>query len=235
MADGCKIARSRPDFVPFPRRPSPFARAAPLALATDHTGRCPSGTLQPTRQNRRQRPPITERLAFDVGDDIVGIIDLRSNAYASYRGPDMPDGARRILDCDGVVINFNGILYDLPELANIFGIADPDALPLKGTHCDMRVHACRDRCGRRVTGRKTRSSVPTCGITTVIISAGRRPTLPAISITTTNGTTGGTATWPASCGEGSSVAARTRRERLLYRAPPQLQRPYPPKTDMPGR
>ena len=88
---------------------------------------------------------MTEFLAFDVGQDIVGIIDLRTDAYDRYRGTRMPEGARRILDCDGIVISFNGIVYDLPKLAMILGIADADALPLKGAHYDMRVHACRDR------------------------------------------------------------------------------------------
>ena len=88
---------------------------------------------------------MTEVLAFDVGQDIVGIIDLRTDAYERYRGARMPEGARRILDCDGIVISFNGIVCDLPKLAMILGIADADALPLKGAHCDMRVHACRDR------------------------------------------------------------------------------------------
>lgn len=88
---------------------------------------------------------MTELLAFDVGQDIVGIIDLRTDAYHRYRGQRMPDGARRILDCDGVVISFNGIHYDSPELAKIVGIDDAAALPLKGTHYDMCVHASRDR------------------------------------------------------------------------------------------
>ena len=88
---------------------------------------------------------MTALLAFDVGVDIVGIIDLRTDTYDCYRGPRMIEGARRILDCDGVVISFNGIRYDMPELAKIAGITDADALPLKGTHYDMRVHACRDR------------------------------------------------------------------------------------------
>ena len=57
----------------------------------------------------------------------------------------MPDGARRILGCDGVVISFNGIRYDLPALAKVVGVADADALSLKGTHCDVRIHACSDR------------------------------------------------------------------------------------------
>ncbi len=88
---------------------------------------------------------MTERLAFDVGVDIVGILDLGTNEYASYRGPAMPDGARRILNCAGIVISFNGNLYDLPALARILDVADPDDLSLNGTHCDMRILACRDR------------------------------------------------------------------------------------------
>ena len=55
---------------------------------------------------------MPECLAFDVGDNNVGIIDLRTDAYVCYRGMDMPGGARRILDCDGVVISFNGNRYD---------------------------------------------------------------------------------------------------------------------------
>ena len=57
----------------------------------------------------------------------------------------MPDGARRILGCDGVVISVNGNLYDLPQLAKIVGLADGDALHLNGPHCDMLIHASNDR------------------------------------------------------------------------------------------
>ena len=88
---------------------------------------------------------MTELLAFDIGDDIVGIIDLRTGAFDRYRGAHMREGAQRILDCDGIVISFNGTLYDLPQLARILGLAEWDGPLLKGTHYDMRVHACRDR------------------------------------------------------------------------------------------
>ena len=88
---------------------------------------------------------MTELLAFDVGVDIVGILDLRTDAYVCYRGPRRCGGARRILDCDGVVISFNGIRYDLPKLTKIVGVAGGYALSLKGAHYDMRIHACRDR------------------------------------------------------------------------------------------
>ena len=92
---------------------------------------------------------MTELLAFAVGVGIVGIIDLLTDAYVCYRALRMPDGARRILGCDGVIISFDGIRYDLPELAKIVGLADTDALLLKGTHCDMHIHACNDRCPPR--------------------------------------------------------------------------------------
>lgn len=88
---------------------------------------------------------MTELLAFDVGQDIVRVINLRADAYEPYRGTRMPEGARRILDCDGIVISFNGIVYNLPKLAMILSIADADVVPLKGAHCDMRVDVCRDR------------------------------------------------------------------------------------------
>ena len=92
---------------------------------------------------------MTELLAFDVGIDIVGILDLRTDAYVCFRGTRKPHGARRILDCDGVVVSFNGNRYDLRKLAKIVGVADADALLLKGTHCDMRILACRDRWPQR--------------------------------------------------------------------------------------
>ena len=85
---------------------------------------------------------MTELLAFDVGDDIVGIIDLRTDTSDCYPDSRMADGADRILDCDDVVINFNGIRYDMPTFANIAGITDADALPLNArkpaTNMDAR-------------------------------------------------------------------------------------------------
>ena len=138
------------DAARSPLRPLPTL--APPIAALRRSPQCsstmqfttPSSPRRPNPQTRQRRLPITELLAFDVGIDIVGIIDLRTDAYACYRGARMPDGARRILGCDGVV-SFNGIRYDLPALAKIVGVADADALSLKGTHCDVRIHACSDR------------------------------------------------------------------------------------------
>ena len=84
-------------------------------------------------------------LAIDVGMSIVGILDLHTGEYTSFPGSRMAEGARRILECDGIVITFNGPLYDLPILAKLVGFADARALPWCGEHFDMREEAVRDR------------------------------------------------------------------------------------------
>ena len=88
---------------------------------------------------------MKEILAFDYAQSMVGMIDLRTDSYSRYRGRCMVDGARRILDCEGTIISFNGAIYDLPELARIAGIAEPAALSLRGDHHDMMIEASRDR------------------------------------------------------------------------------------------
>ena len=88
---------------------------------------------------------MKEILAFDYGQSIVGMIDLRTDSYSRYRGRRMIDGASRILDCEGIVISFNGTEYDLPKLATLIGVAEPDALSLRGDHYDMLIEASRDR------------------------------------------------------------------------------------------
>lgn len=88
---------------------------------------------------------MNEILAFDVGIDIVGMIDLRTNSYFRYRGKGKVRGALRILDCVGIVISFNGTRYDLPELMKLTGLTDPASQRLRGTHYDMMVEASRDR------------------------------------------------------------------------------------------
>lgn len=85
-----------------------------------------------------------EVLAFDVGESIVGILDVNTGAYAPYRGEDMIDGARRLIDCEGIIVSFNGTLSDLPSLARILGV-EAGALELNGIHRDMREIASKDR------------------------------------------------------------------------------------------
>jgi len=86
-----------------------------------------------------------EIMAFDIGDDIVGIIDLKTDAYTRYRGECMVEGAKRILSCDGVIISFNGTRYDLPMLVRLAGPSASDTLALRGIHHDMQIEASRDR------------------------------------------------------------------------------------------
>ena len=86
-----------------------------------------------------------EILAFDYGEDIVGMIDLDADIYARYRGARMVDGARRILACDGIVVSFNGAGYDLRKLAEPSGLSSSGVPPLRGVHHDMSSEASQDR------------------------------------------------------------------------------------------
>ena len=58
-----------------------------------------------------------EILAFDVGDDIVGVLDLTSGSYEAFRGNRKVVGAKRLIDCRGAIVSFNGNRYDVPRLA----------------------------------------------------------------------------------------------------------------------
>ena len=86
-----------------------------------------------------------EMLAFDYGEDIVGVIDLNTDAYTRYRGECMIEGAKRILACDGIIVSFNGTGYDLPKLAKLAGLSASDTPSLRGIHHDMQIEASRDR------------------------------------------------------------------------------------------
>ena len=57
----------------------------------------------------------------------------------------MLQGARRILDCEGIIISFNGKVYDVPQLASLAGIDASETLPFIGTHFDMLEEASRER------------------------------------------------------------------------------------------
>ena len=86
-----------------------------------------------------------EILAFDYGEDIVGMIDLNTDTYTRYRGERMVEGAKRILACDGIVVSFNGTYYDLPKLAKVAGLSASDKPSLRGIHHDMQIEASRER------------------------------------------------------------------------------------------
>lgn len=87
---------------------------------------------------------MNEILAFDVGTGIVGVLDVQTGSYAAYRGQDMPFGARRIFECEGIIISFNGNMYDLPELTKRLDDGNSVSEP-RGKHIDMCEEASRDR------------------------------------------------------------------------------------------
>ncbi len=84
-------------------------------------------------------------LAFDYGEDIVGMIDLNTHDCTRYRGKCMIEGAKRILVCDGIIISFNGTCYDLPKLVKVARFSASDTPSLRGIHNDMQIEASRDR------------------------------------------------------------------------------------------
>ena len=85
-----------------------------------------------------------EVLTFDIGENLVGVLDVNTGEYTSYRGDEKVDGARRVIACEGIIVSFNGTCCDLPSLVRILGLKEetPD---LKGDHCDMLEIASEDR------------------------------------------------------------------------------------------
>ena len=86
-----------------------------------------------------------EILAFDYGEDIVGMIDLNTDTFTRYRCECMVEGAKRLLACGGIIVSFNGTHYDLPRLATIAGLSASDTPLLRGIHYDMHLEASRER------------------------------------------------------------------------------------------
>jgi hypothetical protein len=81
---------------------------------------------------------MSDVLAFDWGIDIVGVLDVNADSYRAYRTrSERIEGARRIVECAGIIISFNGDGCDLVELSKILGLSSRADLTLKGTHHDM--------------------------------------------------------------------------------------------------
>ena|ERR1700727_2887584 len=81
---------------------------------------------------------MSEVLAFDWGTEIVGVLDVGTDIYRTYRTREKRiEGAKRIVDCAGIIVSFNGDGRDLPELSKILGLSSPAHLTLKGAHHDM--------------------------------------------------------------------------------------------------
>ena len=87
---------------------------------------------------------MNEILAFDVGTGIVGVLAVQTGSYSAYRGQDMLLGARRVFDCEGIIISFNGNRYDLPELVKRLDDGNTVLEP-RAKHIDMCEEASRDR------------------------------------------------------------------------------------------
>lgn len=84
-------------------------------------------------------------LAFDVGTDVIGILDMKSGSYEAYRGKRKTIAAERLISCHGVIISYNGTDYDVPQLARLLGKGGVEDLGIQAEHLDMREIASRDR------------------------------------------------------------------------------------------
>ena len=77
-------------------------------------------------------------LAFDWGINIVGVLDINADVYRAYRTRiERIEGAKRIVECAGIIVTFNGNGRDLVELSKILSLPAVASLTLKGTHHDM--------------------------------------------------------------------------------------------------
>ena len=82
-----------------------------------------------------------EVIAFDYGVDIVGVLDVNTGDYTPYRGDRMVEGIRRVINCEGAIVSYNGDHYDLPKMAKHL---DED-IEYVGTHYDMLTITFHDR------------------------------------------------------------------------------------------
>ena len=81
---------------------------------------------------------MNDVLAFDWGTSIVGVLDVNADRYRAYRtSEERIAGARRIVDCAGTIVSFNGCGRDLLEFSKILGLPFEAHLTLKGIHHDM--------------------------------------------------------------------------------------------------
>ena len=80
---------------------------------------------------------MNEVLSFDWGTAIIGVLDVDTELYTPYSGRRIVEGVQRVTECDGIVVSFNGNLYDLPKMAESLGLADTGGLRLYGRHDDM--------------------------------------------------------------------------------------------------
>ena len=79
----------------------------------------------------------SETLAFDLGQNIVGIYCIEDSTYTPYMGKEKIIGAKRLIEAKEI-ISYNGNHYDITELKKILGIDEKDNIKFKGDHVDMR-------------------------------------------------------------------------------------------------
>lgn len=77
---------------------------------------------------------MKETLSIDWGTGIVGVLDIATGIYVSYRHDRIIEGARRISLCTGAIVTFNGNRYDIPATAKALGVEE---LALSAKHFDM--------------------------------------------------------------------------------------------------
>jgi hypothetical protein len=81
---------------------------------------------------------MADVLAFDWGTEIVGVLDVNADSYCAYRTRNARmEGAKRIVDCDGIIVSFNGRGRDLLELSKLLALPSDSNLILRGEHHDM--------------------------------------------------------------------------------------------------
>jgi hypothetical protein len=81
---------------------------------------------------------MSEVLAFDWGTSIVGVLNVKNDLYRAYRTRvERIAGAKRIADCAGIIVSFNGRGRDLLELSKLLSLPSVADMTLKGIHHDM--------------------------------------------------------------------------------------------------
>ncbi len=80
---------------------------------------------------------MTEVLAFDCGDSVVGILDVNRGVYLPYLGKERIKGAKRLVSHVGTIVSFNGSRYDLPEISKMLSLPSVTELHISGEHNDM--------------------------------------------------------------------------------------------------
>jgi hypothetical protein len=81
---------------------------------------------------------MADVLAFDWGTEIIGVLDVSTDVYRASRSRDARvTAARRIVECAGIIVSFNGRGRDLLELSKLLALPSNSNLILKGEHHDM--------------------------------------------------------------------------------------------------